>query len=73
MFKISLHLFKCLVNYLYNYLLLYRHMIYIGASQVVLVAKNSPANADDTRDADSIPGSGDPLEKGMAIHSSMLA
>ena len=48
-------------------------MIYIGASQVVLVAKNPPANADDTRDAYLIPGLGDPLEKGMAIYSSMLA
>ena len=29
-----------------------------GASQVVLVAKNLPANAGDTRDTSSIPGSG---------------
>ena len=28
------------------------------ASQVVLVVKNSPANAGDARDAGSIPGSG---------------
>ena len=48
-------------------------MIYIEASQVALVVKNPPANADSIRDTDSIPGSGDPLEKGMAIHSSMLA
>ena len=26
----------------------------------------------DTEDPDSIPGSGDPLEKGMATHSSIL-
>ena len=30
----------------------------IGASQVVLVVKNSPANAGDIRDMGSIPGSG---------------
>ena len=29
-----------------------------GASQVALVVKNLPANAGDTRDASSIPGSG---------------
>ena len=29
-----------------------------GASQVVLVVKNPPANAGDIRDSDSIPGSG---------------
>ena len=30
----------------------------VGASQVALVVKNPPANAGNTRDADSIPGSG---------------
>jgi len=30
----------------------------MGASQVVLEVKNPPANAGDTRDALSIPGSG---------------
>ena len=30
----------------------------IQASQVALLVKNPPANAGDTRDADSIPGSG---------------
>jgi len=29
-----------------------------GASQVILVVKNLPANAGDIREADSIPGSG---------------
>ena len=38
-------------------------------SQVVLVVKNSPANAGDTRDADQK----DPIERGMAIHSCILA
>ena len=44
-----------------------------GASQVVLVVKNLPANAGDLRDAGSIPGSEDSLEEGMATHSSFLA
>ena len=42
------------------------------ASQVVLGIKNLPANAADTRDAGSIPGLGNPLENGMATHSSTL-
>ena len=32
--------------------------MFSGASQVVLVVKNLPANAEDTRDVGSIPGSG---------------
>ena len=32
-----------------------------------------PANAGDIRDVGSIPGSEDPLEEEMAIHSSILA
>ena len=43
------------------------------ASQVVLVAKNLPANAGDTRNESSIPGLGRSQEKGMATHSSILA
>ena len=31
---------------------------WVGASQVVLVVKNPPANLGDARDADSIPGLG---------------
>ena len=42
----------------------------MGASQVMLVIKNLPANAGD---ADLIPESEDPLEKEMATHSSILA
>ena len=42
------------------------------ASQVALVVKNLPANAGD-RGSGSIPGSGDPLEEGMATHSCILA
>ena len=42
-------------------------------SQVVAVVKNSPANAGDIRDRDSILVSGRSLEKEMIIHSSTLA
>ena len=35
--------------------------------------KNLPANAGAARDAGSAPGSEDPLEKGMATHSSIHA
>ena len=34
----------------------------IWASQVVLMVKNPPANAEDARNSGSIPGSGNPLE-----------
>ena len=44
-----------------------------GASQVVLVVKNPPANVGDIRHVGSIPGSGRPPEEGMATHSSILA
>ena len=37
------------------------------------MVKNLPANAGDTRDADSIPGSERSLEEDMATHSSILA
>ena len=37
------------------------------------MVKNSPAKAGDLRDAGSISGEEDPLEEGMATHSSMLA
>ena len=40
------------------------------ASQVVLVIKNLPASA---KDAGSIPGLEDPLEKEMVTHSSTIA
>ena len=42
-----------------------------GAS-LVLVVKNPPAKAGDIRDVGLIPGS-DPLQEGMATHSSVLA
>ena len=44
-----------------------------GASQVVLVVKNPPASAGDTRDTGSIPDGEDPLEGKMATHCSILA
>ena len=40
---------------------------------MVLVVKNPAANARDVGDAGSIPGWEDPLEEGMATHSSILA
>ena len=38
-----------------------------------LVIKNPPASAGDIRDAGWIPGWEDPLEEGMATHTSILA
>ena len=35
-----------------------------------LVLKNPPVNAGDVRDSGSTPGSGRPLEEGMATHPS---
>ena len=43
------------------------------ASQLVLVVKNAPANAGDGRDMDSVPAEEDPLGKGRATRSSILA
>ena len=37
------------------------------------MVKNLPVNAGDVGDAGLIPGSANPLEKEMAIHSSVLA
>ena len=45
---------------------------WLEASQAALVVKNLPADAGAVRDMDSIPGSEDPLEEGMATHSSIL-
>ena len=39
----------------------------------MLVVKNPSANAGNIRDTDSVLGSEDPLEEGMAIHSSIFA
>ena len=44
------------------------------ASHVALVVKNLPANAGDARDVGvQSLGQKDPLEEGMATHSSILA
>ena len=43
-----------------------------GASQVVLVVKNPPANVGDIRDAGSIPGLGRSPGGGHGTHSSIL-
>ena len=40
---------------------------------MALVVKNPPASARDIRDVGSISGWEDPLEKGMAAHSSILS
>ena len=40
---------------------------------VALVVKNPPASAQGIRDASLIPGREDPLQKGIAAHSSILA
>ena len=37
------------------------------------MVKNLPVNAGDVRDAGLIPGWEDPLQEGMATHSSILA
>ena len=42
------------------------------ASQVVLVVKNPLANTEGIKDSGLILGQEDPLEKGMATHSSVL-
>ena len=39
---------------------------------MALVVKNLPANVGDIRDLGLIPGLEDPLEEGMATHSSIL-
>ena len=45
----------------------------LGLSQVALVVKNAPANAGDIRDVVRSLDQEDPLEEGMAAHSSVLA
>ena len=47
--------------------------VLIRASQVALVVKNLHANAGDIRDAGSIPGRRDSLDKGIATHAGILA
>ena len=40
---------------------------------MALEVANPPVNAGDSRDVGSVPGLGDPLEREMATHSSILA
>ena len=40
---------------------------------MVLLVKNSPVNAEDVGDMGSISGQENPLEEGMAAHSSIFA
>ena len=44
-------------------------LYYSGASQVLLVVRNPPPNAEDIKDIRSL-GQEDPLEESMATHSS---
>ena len=46
---------------------------HVHTVKVALVVKNPPANAGDIRSLCLIPGSGNPLEEGIATHSSILA
>ena len=50
-----------------------RSMFKNQASQVALVVKNPPANSGDIRDLVRSLNQQDPLEEGMATHSSILA
>ena len=47
--------------------------VHTNTSQAALVVKYSPSDAEDIRDAGSIPAHEDPLEEGVATHSSILA
>ena len=47
-----------------------KHIVDLQVPQMVLAVKNLSANAGDVG---SISGSGNPLEEGMAIHSSIFA
>ena len=47
--------------------------IHVWASQMILVVKNSLANVGDARDSGLIPGWEDPMEKGKATNSNILA
>ena len=53
--------------------MIYKELYCSGASHVPLMVKNPPANAGDIRDAGSILGWEDPLEKQRATHSNILA
>ena len=62
-------IFMNLHNVIELHLWIYMHR----ASQVTLVLKNPPANAEDVRDTVPSWGQEDPQEKGMETHTSILA
>ena len=53
--------------------LLINNLAHNNLLRSITVVKNLPANAGDIRDMGSIPSQNNPLEKGMATHSSILA
>ena len=59
-------------SYLYLYFQQLAENNYAGASQVVLVVKNPPANAGNIKDTGLISGLDDPLDEGMATYSSVF-
>ena len=48
-------------------------IVHVGRTRTEVLVKNPSANAGDVRDMGSIPSQKDPLEEGMATHSSILA
>ena len=62
-----MYIYQIISLSIYIYIYIYK------ASQVVLMVKKLPANTGDVRDTGLIPGLKDPLEEGMATHSSILA
>ena len=56
-----------------EYLPFNKHSFAIRASQVVVVVKNPPANAEDVRNVGSVPELGRSPGGGHATHSSILA
>ena len=56
-----------------EYLPFIKHSFAIRASQVVVVVKNPPANAEDVRNVGSVPELGRSPGGGHATHSSTLA
>ena len=70
---IYIHSFLKILSHIGHYRVLSRVPCAIWTSQVALVVKNPSANPGDVKDAGSSLGWEDPLEEGMAIHSSVLA
>ena len=66
------HFFNILSNYLLPFLKGLQIKIKLGFPSGS-VGKEFTSNAGDTGEAGTVPGLGDPMEKGMATHSSVLA